>query len=102
MLLYSQNPADAVPGGADPKPLVTQGSDGNPSMLVFTSRERAASIAKQLPVPNAAPLHMPFRDVLKWAQVELGLWVNFGNALAVEATSAHLDDLRRKAGVFRP
>jgi hypothetical protein len=102
VLLYSQNPAGAVPGGSDPKPLVTQGGDGKPAMLVFTSRARMAAIAKQLPDPAAAPLAMSFRDVLRWAPVELGLAINLGSALAAECTSAHLDVLRRQAGVFRP
>jgi hypothetical protein len=102
VLLFSQNPAGAVPGGTDPKPLVTQGGDGKPAMLVFTSRERSASVAKQLPDPSVAPIAMPFREVLKWAPIELGLIVNLGTALAAEATSAHLDALRRQSGIFRP
>jgi hypothetical protein len=102
VLLYSQNPAGATPGGSDPKPLVTQGNDGSPVMLVFTTRDRAAAIAKQLPDPDAAPLQMPFKDVLKWAPVELGLAVNLGTALAAEASAAQMDALRRQAGVFRP
>ena len=102
VLLYSQNPAGAVPGGEDPKPLVTQGGDGKPAMVVFTSRERAASIAKQMPDPNAAPLTMPFREVLRWAPIELGLAINLGSALAAECTSAHMDALRRQSGDFRP
>ena len=102
VLIYSQNPAGAVPGGSDPRPLVTQGGDGKPAMLVFTSRERTAAIARQLPDPAAAPLAMPFRDVLRWAPVELGLAINLGSALAAECSSAHLDVLRRQAGIFRP
>ena len=102
VLLFSQNPAGAVPGGEDPKPLVTQGGDGKPAMLVFTSRERATSIARQMPDPSAAPLTMPFREVLRWAPIELGLAINLGSALAAECTSAHMDALRRQSGVFRP
>jgi hypothetical protein len=102
VLLFSQNPAGAVPGGEDPKPLVAQGGDGKPAMLVFTSRERAASIAKQMPDPSAAPLTMPFREVLRWAPIELGLAINLGSALAAECSSAHMDTLRRQSGVFRP
>jgi hypothetical protein len=89
-------------GGSEPKPLVTQGNDGKPGMLVFTTRERSAAIAKQMPDPSAAPVSTPFREILKWAPVELGLIVNLGTALAAEATSAHLDALRRQAGIFRP
>ena len=89
-------------GGAEAKPLVTQGNDGRPAMLVFTTRERAAGIAKQMPDPSAAPLATPFRDLLRWAPIELGLIVNLGTALAAEATSAQLDALRRQAGIFRP
>ena len=88
--------------GPDPKPLVMQGGDGKPAMLVFTSRERAASVAKQLPPGSAEPLTQPFKEVLRWAPIELGLAINTGSALAAECTSAHLDALRRQAGVFRP
>jgi hypothetical protein len=102
VLLYSQNPAGAVPGGSDPLPLVSQGNDGNPVMLVFTTRDRAAAIAKQLPDPDAAPLAMPFKEVLKWAPIELGLAINLGSALAAEASAAQMDALRRQAGIFRP
>ena len=102
VLVFSQNPAGAVPGGSDPKPLVTQGGDGKPAMVVFTSRERAAAIAKQMPDPAAAPLAMPFREVLRWAPIELGLTINLGSALVAECTSAHMDALRRQAGIFRP
>ncbi|MFY9315878.1 MAG: SseB family protein [Burkholderiales bacterium] len=102
VLLYSQNSAGATGGGADPKPLVTQGGDGKPAMLVFTSRERAASVAKQMPDASAAPLTMPFREVLRWAPIELGLAINLGSALAAECTSAHMDALRRQSGDFRP
>lgn len=102
VLLYSQNPAGAVPGGADPKPLVAQGGDGKPAMLVFTSPERAAGIAKQLPDPSAAPLTMPFRDVLRWAPIELGLAINLGSALAAECGADKMDALRRQTGIFRP
>ena len=89
-------------GGPEAKPLVTQGNDGRPAMLVFTTRERSAGIAKQMPDPSAAPLATPFRDLLRWAPIELGLIVNLGTALAAEATSAQLDALRRQAGIFRP
>jgi hypothetical protein len=88
--------------GAQPKPLVSQGNDGKPGMLVFTTRERSAAIAKQMPDPAAAPQAMPFRELLRWAPVELGLLVNLGTALAAEATPAQLDVLRRQAGIFRP
>ena len=102
VFFYSQNPADTVPGGADPKPLAMHGADGKPVMLVFTRRERAASVAKQLPDPAAAPLAMPFREVLRWAPIELGLVINFGSAVQAHCTSAHMDTLRRQSGVFRP
>jgi hypothetical protein len=88
--------------GPDPKPLVTQGGDGKPAMLVFTSRERVAAVAKQLPPGSAEPLTQPFREVLRWAPIELGLAINQGSALAAECTSAQMDALRRQAGVFRP
>ena len=88
--------------GPDPKPLATQGADGKPVMLVFTTRERAAAIAKQLPPGSAEALTQPFKEVLRWAPIELGLAINMGSALAAECTSAHLDALRREAGVFRP
>jgi hypothetical protein len=89
-------------GGPEPKPLVTQGNDGTPGILVFTTRERSAAIAKQMPDPSAAPASMSFREILKWAPIELGLIVNLGTALSAEATSAHMDALRRQAGIFRP
>src|SRR6185369_17677496 len=88
--------------GPDPKPLVMQGRDGNPAMLVFTSRDRAASVAKQLPPGSAEPLTQPVKEVLRWAPIELGLAINTGSALAAECTSAHLDVLRQQAGIFRP
>jgi hypothetical protein len=101
VLLFSQNPAGAVPGG-DPKPLVTEGRDGQPAMLVFTSRERSSTIARQMPDPSAAPLAMPFREVLRWAPAELGLIVNMGTALTAEATAAQMAAVRKQAGIFRP
>jgi hypothetical protein len=88
--------------GPDPKPLVMQGGDGKPAMLVFTSRERAASVAKQLPAGSAEPLTQPFKEFLRWAPIELGLAINTGSALAAECTPAQMDALRREAGVFRP
>jgi SseB protein N-terminal domain len=102
VFLFAQNPADAVAGGADPKPLVMRGKDGVPAMLVFTSRERCAAIAKQMPDPAAAPLTMPFKDVLRWVPVELGVAINSGSALGAECTPAQMDTLRKLAGVFRP
>ena len=96
VLLFSQNPAGVVPGGGDPKPLVTEGSGGQPAMLVFTTRERSASIAKQMPDPSAAPLTMPFREVLRWAPAELGLIINLGTALSAEATAGQIDALRKQ------
>jgi hypothetical protein len=89
-------------GAPDPKPLVSQGNDGKPGILIFTTRERSAAVAKQMPDPSAAPLATPFREMLRWAPVELGLIVNMGTALAAGATSAHLDALRRQSGIFRP
>ena len=97
VFLYAQKSA-----GPDPKPLVMQGGDGNPAMLVFTTRERAASVAKELPPGSAEPLTQPFREVLRWAPVELGLAINSGSALAAQCTSAQLDALRKQAGIARP
>jgi len=97
VFLYSQKSE-----GPDPKPLVMQGGDGKPAMLVFTTRERAAAVAKQLPPGSAEPLTQPFKEVLRWAPVELGLAINHGSALFAECTSAQMDALRRDAGVFRP
>jgi hypothetical protein len=88
--------------GPDPKPLVMQGRDGNPAMLVFTSRDRAASVAKELPPGSAEPLTQAFKEVLRWAPVELGLAINSGSALAADCTSAQMDALRKQAGIFRP
>ncbi len=102
VFLFAQNPADAVAGGADPKPLAMRGKDGTPAMLVFTSRERCAAIAKQMPDPAAAPLTMPFQDVLRWAPIELGLAINTGSALGAECTPAQMNELRKQAGIFRP
>ena len=90
------------PGASEPKPLVSQGNDGKPGILVFTTRERSAGIAKQMPDPSAAPQAAKFSELLRWAPVELGLIVNLGTALAAEATAAQLDVLRRQAGIFRP
>lgn len=98
VLLYLQNPGDA----ADPKPLVMQGSGGAPVMLVFTSAARTSSMEKQLPPGSKAPTAMPFKDVLGWAPVELGLAINPGSALGAECAAAHMDTLRRQAGIFRP
>ena len=94
--------AEKSDGGAEPKPLLSQGNDGKPGMLVFTTRERSAAIAKQMPDPSAAPRALPFKEILRWAPVELGLLVNLGTALAAEASAAQLDVLRRQAGIFRP
>src|SRR6476660_1193800 len=88
--------------GPDPKPLATQGADGKPVMLVFTTRERAAAIAKQLPPGSAEAMTQPFKEVLRWAPVELGLSINSGSALAAECAAAHMDVLRKQAGIFRP
>ena len=88
--------------GPDPKPLVMQGGDGRPAMLVFTTRERSSGIARQLPPGSADSLTQPFKEVLRWAPVELGLSINSGSALAAECTAAQMDALRRQAGVFRP
>lgn len=100
VLVYLQSPGEA--GGADPKPLAMQGSGGGPVMLVFTGAARTSSIAKDLPPGSNAPKTMPFKEVLGWAPVELGLAINLGSALAAECTSAHMDTLRRQAGIFRP
>ncbi len=100
VVLYLQNAGE--PGGADPKPLAMQGSGGGPVMLVFTSSARTSSIAKQLPAGTDAAKTLPFKDVLRWAPVELGLAINPGSALGAECTSAHMDTLRRQAGLFRP
>jgi hypothetical protein len=88
--------------GPDPKPLVMQGRDGNPAMLVFTSRERSAAVARQLPEGSAQPLTQAFMEVLRWAPIELGLVINSGSALGAECTSSHMDVLRKQAGIFRP
>ena len=102
VLLYAQGTAAAIAAGEDPKPLVMQGKDGNPAMLVFTSRARCAAIARQLPDPAAAPLAMPFKEVLRWAPIELGLAINSGSALAADCTPAQTNALRKQAGIFRP
>jgi hypothetical protein len=102
VLLYTQNSLEAIAAGAEPKPLATQGKDGKPAMIVFTSAARAASVAKQLPPGAAAPLTQPFQEVLRWAPIELGLVVNHGTALWAECASSHMDALRRQAGIFRP
>ena len=88
--------------GPDPKPLATQGNDGKPVMLVFTTRERAASIAKQLPPGSPDGITQPFTEVLRWAPIELGLAINSGSALAAECAASHMDALRQQAGIFRP
>ena len=88
--------------GPDPKPLVMQGRDGNPAMLVFTSRDRAASVTKQLPAGSAEPLTLAFTAVLRWAPIELGMAINSGSALGAECTPAQMDVLRKQAGIFRP
>lgn len=100
--LFAQSTAEAIAGGADPKPLVMAGSGGKPVMLVFTSLERCAAIAKQMPAGSSAPLTMPFAEVLRRVPVELGLAINTGSAIAAECTSAHMDALRKQAGIFRP
>ena len=97
VFLYAQ-PSD----GPDPKPLAMAGDDGKPMMLLFTTRERAASIAKQLPPGSSDGMTQPFKDVLRWAPIELGMAINSGSALAAECTAAHLDALRKQAGIFRP
>jgi len=88
--------------GPDPKPLAMQGDDGKPAMIVFTSAARAAAVARQLPPGAAAPLTQPFKEVLRWAPIELGLVINNGSALAAACTSSHMDALRKQAGIFRP
>ena len=102
VFLFAQNPVQAVAGGADPKPLVMQGSGGNPLMLVFTSQARSAAVARRLPPGGNSGLSMPFKDVLRWVPIELGLAINSGAALGAECTPAHMDALRRQAGIFRP
>ena len=102
VFLFAQNPADAVAGGADQKPLAMQGKDGNPVMLVFTSAERCAAIRKSMPDPAAAPMKMPFKEVLRWAPIELGLAINTNSALGAECTPAQMNELRKQAGIFRP
>ena len=88
--------------GPDPKPLASQGGDGKPVMLVFTTKERAAAIAKQLPPGSSEGMTQPFKEVLRWAPIELGLAINSGSALAAECAAAHMDALRQQAGIFRP
>jgi SseB protein N-terminal domain len=88
--------------GPDPKPLAISGEGGKPVMLVFTSQERAASVAKQLPPGAPAPLRQAFKEVLRWAPIELGLFINHGSALWAECASSHMDALRKQAGIFRP
>ena len=100
--LFAQSSAEAIAAGADPKPLVMRGRDGNPAILVFTSHGRCAAIAKQMPAGAAPPLAMPFRDALRWVPIELGLAINSGSALAAECTPAQMNALRKQAGIFRP
>ena len=100
--LFAQSSAEAIAAGADPKPLVMQGRDGNPAILVFTSLGRSTAIAKQMPDRSAAPLTMPFKDVLRWVPIELGLAINSGSALAAECTPAQMNALRKQTGIFRP
>jgi hypothetical protein len=100
--LFAQSTAAEIAGGADPKPLVMAGKDGNPVMLVFTSLERCSTIAKQMPAGSTAPLTMPFLEVLRRVPVELGLAINTGSALSAECSSAQMDALRKQAGIFRP
>ncbi|HUN69545.1 MAG TPA: SseB family protein [Burkholderiales bacterium] len=100
--LFAQSTAEAIAAGADPKPLVMQARDGNPAILVFTSLGRCAAIARQMPDPAAAPLTMPFKDVLRWVPIELGLAINSGSALAAECTPAQMNELRKQTGIFRP
>ncbi|HUK05517.1 MAG TPA: SseB family protein [Burkholderiales bacterium] len=100
--LFAQATLEAIAAGAEPRPLVTRGDDGKPAMLVFSSEARAAATAKGLPPGAASPLTQPFSEVLRWAPIELGLAINLGSALAAGCTSAHMDVLRRQAGVFRP
>jgi hypothetical protein len=100
--LFAQNTPEAIAAGTEPKPLAMQGDDGKPAMLVFTSEARAAVSAKHLPPGSAPPFKLPFREVLRWAPIELGLVINFRSAVQARFTSAHMDVLRRQAGVFRP
>ena len=102
VFLFVENPAAAVPGGADPKPLAMHGKDGNPVMLVFTTAERCGAIRKQMPDPAAVPLKFPFKEVLRWAPINLGLAINLGSALGAECTPAQMNELRKQAGIFRP
>jgi hypothetical protein len=102
VFLYAQSAAGEIAAGADPKPLAMAGKDGKPLMLVFTSLERCAAVAKQLPPGSSAPLTMPFTEVLRRVPVELGLAINSGSALGAECGSAQLDALRKQAGIFRP
>jgi type III secretion system (T3SS) SseB-like protein len=102
VFLFAGASAEAIAAGADPKPLVMQGKGGGPAILVFTGRARCAAIAKQMPDPSAAPLAMPFREVLRWVPIELGLAINPGCALAAECTPAQMNELRKQAGIFRP
>ena len=97
VFLYAQ-PSD----GPEPRPLAMAGGDGKPVMLVFTTRERAASIARQLPPGSSEGMTHPFKEVLRWVPIELGLAINSGSALAAECSAAHLDVLRTQAGIFRP
>ena len=100
--LLAQTTPEAIAAGAEPKPLAMKGEDGKPAMLVFTSEARAAATARSLPPGSAPPFKQPFKEVLRWAPIELGLVINSGSAVQAQCTSAHMDALRRQAGVFRP
>jgi hypothetical protein len=100
--LFAQNSPEAIAAGAEPKPLAMEGEDGKPAMLVFTSEARAAVSAKRLPPGSAPAFKQAFREVLRWAPIELGLVINPGSAVQAHCTSAHMDALRRQSGVFRP
>ena len=102
VFLFVQNSADAVAGGRDPKPLAMAGKGGKPVMVVFTSAERCTAIQKSMPDPAAAPLKTPFKEVLRWAPIELGLAINTNSALGAECTPAQMNELRKQSGIFRP
>ena len=99
---FAQTTLEAVAAGAEPRPLAMKGEDGKPAMLVFSSETRAAATAKELPPGSTPALTQPFREVLRWAPIELGLVINSGSLLQAACTSAHMDALRRQSGIFRP
>jgi hypothetical protein len=100
VFLFAQGAAEAFVAGQDPKPLVSQGKDGAPQLLVFTSPARSKAIARQMPAPSSG-LSLAFKDVLRWMPLELGLAVNAGTALAAECSAAQVGVLRQQAGIFR-